>query len=150
YSHDEMLYQMEHSEAELAVVLPHRVADLRRVAAARTAKPLAVVSGDPLPAELPHAVSPPPRPAFPRADTEAALLYTSGTTGRPKGCILTNEYWMNGGEWYRAVGRSGGRIAIADDVERLINPLPLFHMNAGGISFVCMILARGCLVLPDR
>ena len=25
---------------------------------------------------------------------EAALLYTSGTTGSPKGCILTNTYFL--------------------------------------------------------
>src|SRR6187431_1399804 len=32
YRHDEMLYQMEHSDADLAVVLGARVADLERVA----------------------------------------------------------------------------------------------------------------------
>ena len=32
YRHDEMLYQMDHSEADLAVVLDSRVADLERVA----------------------------------------------------------------------------------------------------------------------
>jgi hypothetical protein len=28
-------------------------------------------------------------------EMEAALLYTSGTTGNPKGCILTNTYFLD-------------------------------------------------------
>ena len=35
---------------------------------------------------------------------EAALLYTSGTTGKPKGCILTNEYFMEVGRLYTGLG----------------------------------------------
>jgi acyl-CoA synthetase (AMP-forming)/AMP-acid ligase II len=150
YSHDEMLYQMEHSEADLAVVLVARVPALQKVAAARSAKPLPVVNGEALPAALPRASISPPRAGAPEALTEAALMYTSGTTGRPKGCILTNAYMLNGGQWYYDIGRSGGVPSVEPGRERLINPLPLFHMNCGGICFTAMILAQGCLVLPDR
>src|SRR5712691_12629868 len=45
YRHDEMLYQMEHSEADLAVVIASRVADLEAVARDR-AKPLPVVDAE--------------------------------------------------------------------------------------------------------
>src|SRR5262249_31967949 len=99
YRHDEMLYQMEHSEADLAVVIGSRVADLERVARER-AKPLPVVNVEQLPSPLPRPAAA-ARSGTPGLDSETSLLYTSGTTGRPKGCILTNFYYLNGGAWYR-------------------------------------------------
>src|SRR5438445_10199892 len=73
YRHDEMLYQMDHSEADLAVVVGRRRADLEPVARARPT-PLPVVEAEALPARLP-----PPGPA-PRAgraglDTECSLRH---------------------------------------------------------------------------
>src|SRR5690606_19413281 len=53
YRHDEMLYQMQHSEADLVVVAPHRVADMRKVAADRSEKPLPVLDAGKLPAQFP-------------------------------------------------------------------------------------------------
>src|SRR5436190_8742399 len=102
YRHDELLYQMDHSEAELAVSIPARVAALEAVARER-AKPLPVIDAEALPASLPRA-SPTPRAGAPGLDSECSLLYTSGTTGRPKGCILTNFYYLNAGAWYRDLG----------------------------------------------
>ena len=146
YRHDEVLYQMDHSEADLAVVIESRVDDLEAVARARD-KPLPVVPFEDIPAVLPAAPAPPPRSGAPGLDTEASLLYTSGTTGRPKGCILTNDYFLISGRWYSELG---GLLAMRPDRERLFNPLPLFHMNCGVISFMCMVFVRGCLIVPDR
>ncbi|MBF0277033.1 MAG: AMP-binding protein [SAR324 cluster bacterium] len=145
YRHDEMLYQMEHSEAELVVSVADRIADLKTVAVERE-KPLALMNGEDLPAHFP----PPSKKAqsgSPVPDTEACLFYTSGTTGRPKGCICTNFYFLNAGHWY---ANMGGRLHINPETERLYNPLPLFHMNAGAISLMCMMLTGGCLIIPDR
>jgi crotonobetaine/carnitine-CoA ligase len=150
YTHDEMLYQMDHSEADLVVCLAERVPAVERVAGDRTAKPLPVVDGEHLPEALPGPARPALRSDSPGRATEAALLYTSGTTGRPKGCILTNDYWLTAGQWYVDLGRAGGRMDIRLGAERLINPLPVFHMNAGAVSFTCVILAQGCLIVPDR
>jgi len=145
YRHDEMLYQMDHSEADLAVVVASRVADLEAVARER-AKPLPVLDAEALPARLPRP-DPAPRAGRPGLDTECSLLYTSGTTGRPKGCILTNLYYLSSGAWYRDLG---GLVVIERGRERILNPLPLFHMNNQAVTATCVILTANCLILPER
>jgi acyl-CoA synthetase (AMP-forming)/AMP-acid ligase II len=145
YRHDEMLYQMDHSEADLAVSVQARVADLEAVARAR-ATPLPVVSAEAMPASLP-APARAPRPGTPGPDTECSLLYTSGTTGQPKGCILTNFYYLNCGAWYRDLG---GHVRFQHGRDRIYNPLPLFHMNCQAVSATAAMLTANCLVLPER
>ncbi len=81
------------------------------------------------------------------AASEAALLYTSGTTGRPKGCILTQEYFEQLGRLYLGIG---GYCSFRPGVERLITPLPVTHMNALGCSLMAMLLSGGCLIQLDR
>jgi len=85
--------------------------------------------------------------AIPGADTECALLYTSGTTGRPKGCVLPNEYFLWAGSWY---AQAGGLCSVAAGKERLITPLPMSHMNAMAFSTMVMLLTGGCVVPLDR
>jgi acyl-CoA synthetase (AMP-forming)/AMP-acid ligase II len=89
---------------------------------------------------------PPPAPRAGDA-SECALLYTSGTTGKPKGCLLSNFYFLNVGQRYLD---EGGLCAVRKGEERLITPLPLFHMNALAVSTTAMMLSGGCLVQLDR
>ena len=145
YRHDEMLYQMEHSEADVVVSIAGRLADLEAVARAR-ARPLPVVSAEPRSLALPRPGAP-PRGGRPGLDTECSLLYTSGTTGRPKGCVLTNFYYLNAGAWYRDLG---GRLAVEPGRERFYNPLPLFHMNCQAVTATCAMLTANGLILPER
>ena len=92
---------------------------------------------------------PPPGEARHRPDinTECALLYTSGTTGRPKGCVLANEYFLWAGRWYAEVG---GMCRVEPGAERLITPLPMSHMNAMAYSTMVMLLTGGCIIPLDR
>jgi acyl-CoA synthetase (AMP-forming)/AMP-acid ligase II len=90
---------------------------------------------------LPAAARPPAA-----APNEAALLYTSGTTGAPKGCILSNEYFLEVGRLYTGLG--GYCRFLAGD--RLATPLPVTHMNALAVSFMAMLMTGGCLIQLDR
>lgn len=89
----------------------------------------------------------PPAAPRPVGAGECALLYTSGTTGKPKGCLLGNFYFLNIARAYLA---EGGLCEVRHGAERLITPLPLFHMNALAVSTTAMILAAGCVVQLDR
>jgi acyl-CoA synthetase (AMP-forming)/AMP-acid ligase II len=78
---------------------------------------------------------------------ECAVLYTSGSTGKPKGCVLTNDYFITSGQWYRALG---GLCTMTSGAERLLTPLPLFHMNAMATSTMAMLMTGGCLIQLER
>jgi len=80
------------------------------------------------------------------ADTEVALLYTSGTTGRPKGCMLSNDYFLTLGRQYLGMGG----LCTLGSGERLLTPLPPNHMNALTCSFMAMMLCGGCVIQLDR
>jgi crotonobetaine/carnitine-CoA ligase len=61
--------------------------------------------------------------------------------------VLTNFYYLNAGAWYRDLG---GLLAIEPGNERLLNPLPLYHMNAQAVTATCAILTANCLAQPER
>jgi acyl-coenzyme A synthetase/AMP-(fatty) acid ligase len=138
-------YLLGHSEICLAVTIPERAEVLTQ---ASRAAGHALVLADPQGSAIAPTPHPPPKSRLPiDADSECALLYTSGTTGRPKGCVLPNEYFLCAGRWYCGIG---GLTAVRPGVERMLTPLPMMHMNALAFSTLCMILSGGCLVLLDR
>ena len=142
YRSAELAYLLDHSDCVLAVAVPERVADIASAAAEADLRLPAIGMDD----ALPQAPAPPHR-SGPLPASECALMYTSGTTGEPKGCMLSNEYYSGMGRWYVD---QGGLAPVDYGRERLLTPLPLFHMNAMACSFVAMIVARGTLIQLDR
>ena len=142
---EEMLYAITHSDADLAFAGATRLAELTQIAARRPT-PLPVYSAQNPPDLLARPVKP-ARTDAPGLKSEAALLYTSGTTGNPKGCMISNEYFLTSGGWY--VTR-GGRLSFTFGQVRLFNPFPVFHMNAGVMSLMAVTLTASCLISADR
>ncbi len=72
----------------------------------------------------------------------AAMCYTTGTTGDPKGVVYSHR-----AIWLHCFGVWGA--FRLDEAERLLMVVPMFHVNAWGIPYVAWML--GCtLLLPDR
>ncbi|WP_254797026.1 AMP-binding protein [Sulfitobacter albidus] len=140
----ELEYLIAHAELALIISIPTRMEELG-AAAGEAGVDLAVIP--------PEGMPPRPRAGAAVAEArtgearEAAILYTSGTTGRPKGCVLPNTYFLMAGEWYAALG---GIATLRQDGERMITPLPIFHMNAMAYSFMAMVAVGGCLIALDR
>ncbi|MDC3024086.1 AMP-binding protein [Alphaproteobacteria bacterium] len=81
------------------------------------------------------------------AKLESSILYTSGTTGLPKGCILSHEYEINAGYSYAS---QKGYISFKRGKERLYNCLPVHHVNSGVLSFFAMMITANCQIQSER
>jgi acyl-coenzyme A synthetase/AMP-(fatty) acid ligase len=134
----ELAYVAGHADVGLGVTHAGHAGKLRTALAETT--PLHVIGRDQGP-------FPPVGGKRVAAPDEAALLYTSGTTGKPKGCVLTNEYFIEIGRHYTELG---GYCRFERGVDRLATPLPVTHMNALACSFMAMLLCGGCLIQLDR
>ena len=72
-------------------------------------------------------------------DTLAVILYTSGTTGRPKGAMITHgNLAANGLALHEAWGWT------QDDV--LLHALPIFHIHGLFVACHCVLLAGGKMI----
>ncbi len=146
YRPAEIAYLLEDSDAELAISTSGRALLMRDgIAESGRDVPLEIFESDLV--GVTGARRRPPIRANVHGLTEASLLYTSGTTGRPKGCILSQEYELMVGQWY---ANRGGLATIEERVERIYNPLPLFHLNAGIVSFLGAVLTGNCQIIPER
>ena len=147
YRRRELNYLIDHAQLDLIVCLPERLAAIQESLQGTRTQPAVVTTApsDYTALALPAARTPPSGALT--ADTPASILYTSGTTGQPKGCVLSHAYELAAGQWY---AQQRGHVSIREGQERLYNPLPLFHVNASILSFYCMLLTGGCQIQTDR
>lgn len=141
----ELAYVLEHARVDLVVVLAS-LEDQMQQALAGAQQQAQVVLLETFGTELApasHAAA----STTPLPTTPASVLYTSGTTGRPKGCVLSHRYELAAGAWYAT---RGGLATFGEGCERIYNPLPLFHVNASIFSFYCALLKGNCQVQTDR
>ncbi|MGE0764841.1 MAG: AMP-binding protein [Hyphomicrobiaceae bacterium] len=144
YRAAETAYLLEHSEPDLLLVTQRRLAQIESALAESEHKP---------PVHEPAPGLRPPMPArrsmhgVPSPETEAQILYTSGTTGRPKGCLISHGYEVSMGDWY---ANRGGTFSLRSGEDRIYNPLPLYHINSGIISLLGAVASGCCQIQTDR
>lgn len=86
----------------------------------------------------------PVRACAPRASGDtAAIVYTSGTTGRSKGAMLTHGNLASNG---RALCAAWG--FTQDDV--LLHALPIFHVHGLFVALHCSLLSNSSMLWLDR
>ncbi len=144
YRPAEIAYLLDHSEPELLLGLGARTAQIQEALAITTHRPHVVLIEDGQSPPAPRAAARTERIA---PATEAQILYTSGTTGRPKGCILSHGYEVASAVWYTNIP---GRATFRDGEVRIYNPLPLYHVNSGSVSLLGAVVLGGCQIQPDR
>jgi malonyl-CoA/methylmalonyl-CoA synthetase len=136
YTEAELEYFVADAGPVLAVCEPAGVALFERIGGgALTVRTLAQLFAD-----LPEAEAPP----VPRAaDDIAAILYTSGTTGKPKGAMLTNANLVSNGETLIDIWRFTPE-------DRLIHMLPIFHVHGLFVAMHCIIFSGACAIFLPK
>lgn len=69
------------------------------------------------------------------------IAYTSGTTGRPKGVVLTHRQFVTGARYL-------AQAVDARPVDRLLEALPQFHAGGATYQFAFLLAGAAVVVLP--
>ena len=76
-------------------------------------------------------------------DDDAVYVYTSGTTGTPKGVMLAHQSYVLTGQFY-------AHMVGIESKDRVMTANPLFHINAQAYSVMGSIAGEASLVLIEK
>ena len=74
----------------------------------------------------------------------AAMCYTSGTTGYPKGVVYSHR-----SSYLHSMGACLGNTFALTERDRVLPVVPMFHANAWGLAYASL-MSGAALILPDR
>lgn len=136
-------YIVEHSDSRLLIVVAQF---LERDYAPEATEILKGLDGTEVPellvvdADSPHLpTSESPEPLGSRADEPAVIQYTSGTTGQPKGCVLSHRAWTNN-------ARLSAQLAGIDERDVVFSPSPFFHLFGSLTALMGSLSMGACLI----
>jgi len=139
----QLAYVLDHSDSRLVFTSMEHVAALQ-AALSDVKRPIKVVPIDP-DAENVFGSEPLSGDTLPEVaeDAEAMLMYTSGTTGKPKGCVLSQSSVVAGGEFTSTAH------GLARE-DRVLCAMPLYHINGQIVTAVAPLVHGGSVVMPRR
>jgi acyl-CoA synthetase (AMP-forming)/AMP-acid ligase II len=135
-------YVLDHCDARIVFASPDQVERLNGVLG-NIAREIKIVACDVDAEEFIDAPDTAQRRASVAAEDDALMVYTSGTTGRPKGVILAHRSAVAGGRFVS----EAHRLTPSD---RAMAVLPLYHINAQIVTAAAPLVHGGSLVLPHR
>src|SRR5262249_14453212 len=74
----------------------------------------------------------------------AAMCYTSGTTGNPKGVAYSHR-----SSYLHSLCLCTGEVGALTAADRILPVVPMFHANAWGLPYAAL-LSGASLIMPDR
>ncbi|WP_326544024.1 AMP-binding protein [Pseudorhodoferax sp.] len=140
---EQMRYVLEHSDCKLVLAAPDWAERVRALLPPQAT--VVVVDPDqplPTPGEGDGHAGTGTRPA-PAAEATALLMYTSGTTGKPKGVML-------GQAALAANARAIGAEHALGPADRVLGVLPLYHINAFVVTMLAPLASGGSVLLAPR
>ncbi|MBK5227385.1 MAG: AMP-binding protein [Actinobacteria bacterium] len=136
----ELSFEIAHSGTVVAVTTPELEASVQ-AARAETDLTQVIATGADMDERL--AAADGYRGEGPADRDPAAILYTSGTTSRPKGVVVTNANYIYAGEVV------AGHLRIRGD-DRWLVVLPLFHANAQYYSTMSALVSGASVAVMGR
>ncbi len=135
-------YVLDHSDTKLVFTSAELQPQLAE-ALAGVARKIAIEVIDPDATEIFTGAAPDAAVPDIAESDDALLMYTSGTTGRPKGVLHTHKSVTAGGEYTSSAHRLGAR-------DRVLCALPLYHINGQIVTAVAPLVHGGSVVMPHR
>jgi acyl-CoA synthetase (AMP-forming)/AMP-acid ligase II len=135
-------YVLDHCDTRIIFASPDQVERLNAVLG-NIAREIKIVACDVDAEEFIDAPDTAQHLASMAAEDDALMMYTSGTTGKPKGVVLAHRSVIAGGRFVS----EAHRLTPSD---RVMAVLPLYHINAQIVTATAPLVHGGSLVLPHR
>ncbi len=139
---DQMRYVIEHSDCSLVCVAPAWEQPVRTLLAA-IEREIALLVVDPEMVSIEDGPAAEHTTAPPSPDALALLMYTSGTTGQPKGVMLTQANLA-------ANAHAIGTEHALRPADRVLAVLPLYHINAFAVTMLAPLAHGGSLAMTPK
>jgi long-chain acyl-CoA synthetase len=137
---DQLAWVLDHSDIEVLFYSPEQKQSLF-LALEKTKRKFLLVELDPDAIKGPFMECKPGVLSAISEDQPALLMYTSGTTGTPKGVLLTHANLLH-------AARSMASWHSLTQADTVLSSLPIYHINGQVISTITPFVSGGSVVAP--